>query len=74
MTKFDTDIYIDRDLKEGVPRKYEPLIYSPKWDWDIQYCPSSNKKSKCDCGAEKCKTTHADWCSLLKFLKESKGE
>ncbi len=21
------------------------------------------EKPKCDCGAEKCKTTHADWCS-----------
>jgi hypothetical protein len=30
------------------------------------------KTIKCTCGAEKCKTTHADWCDSLKEEKDIK--
>lgn len=35
-------------------------------DWELNQAKSCKK---CDCGAEKCKTTHATYCSKFKPLK-----
>lgn len=33
--------------------------------YEYTYVTKKQKEVKCECGAEKCKTTHARWCPLF---------
>lgn len=51
------DPFLEYDINE----LYEEF-YGPKDDLDEDEEEHDVKKVRCECGAKKAKTTHADWC------------
>lgn len=56
------------DLLSGIDwaQEYMDQLYAEGW-------AKEKVKPKCDCGAEKAKTTHALWCSTMQKEEEEQA-
>lgn len=53
-SKIDILKYLQDQMVKSIQHGCEGYIYEPIYHFECE--------KKCECGAEKCNTTHSDWC------------